>query len=188
MQKLLGELDVSSSTWSGDWTQESPIRHLDSSLDKKEEDEASLFHIFNTLPSPDPNPDVVLDDYSRGTMQDLLDSNIDGLITTMYHYQRRSAATMLQREVQPDLRIDPRLTPVVDQNGVAWHCDFVAATCLREPARLESSTGGILAETMGLGKTLICLALILATKNTLSQIPVEHSVGIAPVRSRVGTL
>ncbi len=52
----------------------------------------------------------------------------------------------------------------------------------------EAARGGICAETMGLGKTLICLALILATREHSSHIPVEYSVGTIPVRGRVGSL
>ena len=188
MRKLLTEIDVSNSTWHGEWLDTNPIKHLDSSLDKEEEDHASLFYLFNTLPSPNPNPEIVVNSIARNSMHGLLDSEVEGLTTTMHQYQRRSAALMLQRESQPSQAVDPRLKPVADQNRIVWYCDFDAATCLREPRRYENSTGGILAETMGLGKTLICLALILATKEISSQIPVEFSVGTVPVRKHTGSL
>lgn len=41
---------------------------------------------------------------------------------------------------------------------------------------------------MGYGKTLICLAAILATKGHWPQIPPQYSLGLNPVRSKVGTL
>ena len=41
---------------------------------------------------------------------------------------------------------------------------------------------------MGQGKTLICLAAILATKGHWPQIPPEHSLGLYPIRPKVGTL
>lgn len=41
---------------------------------------------------------------------------------------------------------------------------------------------------MGYGKTLICLAVVLATKGHWPQIPPQYSLGLNPVRSRVGTL
>jgi len=188
MRKLLTEIDIANSTWVGEWDEGSPVAHLDASLDKKEEDQASLFYLFNTLPSPSPIPEIVENNVARNAMYGLLDSAVAGLNTIMHQYQRRSAALMLQRESQPSQTVDPRLTAVIDKKGVAWYCDFDAATCLREPRQYENSTGGILAETMGLGKTLICLALILATKEISSQIPVEFSVGTIPVRERTGSL
>ena len=95
---------------------------------------------------------------------------------------------MLEREAQPSQVIDPRIRPMVDQNGITWYCDLNTSICLKEPRKYESARGGICAETMGLGKTLICLALILATKELSSQIPVEHSLGIVPVRKTTGSL
>ena len=95
---------------------------------------------------------------------------------------------MVQREVNPGHIIDPRLRNVVDQRGGTWFCDVDTASCLRQPRTFEAATGGICAETMGLGKTLICLALILATREISSQIPVEHSVGTIPVRQKTGSL
>lgn len=41
---------------------------------------------------------------------------------------------------------------------------------------------------MGYGKTLICLAAILATKGHWPRIPPQYSLGLNPVRPRVGTL
>ena len=41
---------------------------------------------------------------------------------------------------------------------------------------------------MGLGKTLICLAAILATKGHWPRIPPEYSIGLHPTRQKVGSL
>lgn len=188
LQLLLSQLDISKATWDGEWSESIPVAHVDASLDTKEEDHPSLFYLFNTLPSPKPDPEVVIDQYARNAMYGILDSDIEGLTTTMHPYQRRTAAMMLQREAQPSQVIDPRLRPVVDQNGATWYCDLEASSCLREPRIYESAKGGICAETMGLGKTLICLALILATKETSSQIPAEYACGTVPIRKTTGSL
>ena len=188
MQYLLSRLDISALTWKGDWEDYTPIAHIDSSLDEKEKDDASLFQIFNTLPSPKPDPEIVADLYARDAMYSILGSEIQGLTTEMYKYQRKSAALMLQRESQPSQHVDPRLRPMIDQKGQKWFCDVDAGYCLREPRTYESPRGGICAETMGLGKTLICLALILATRELSSQVPVEYSVGTIPVRKTTGSL
>ena len=138
MQQLLAEIDSSKSTWNGEWTDESPIIHLN----QEEQDDATLFHIFNTLPSPEPNPDTVMDEYARSSMHAILESNIEGLTTQLYQYQRRSAATMLQREIQPLRILDPRLRALSDQQGRMWYCDFNTATCLKEARTYESPRGG----------------------------------------------
>jgi superfamily II DNA or RNA helicase len=95
---------------------------------------------------------------------------------------------MLQRETQPAQILDPRLRVIKGLNGQEWYCDLHAGTCFKEPRFYETPKGGICAENMGLGKTLICLALILATKHLSSKAPVEYSVGSTPVRKTTGSL
>ncbi|KAH9215652.1 hypothetical protein DL95DRAFT_388593, partial [Leptodontidium sp. 2 PMI_412] len=75
------------------------MRHVDPSLDSDSTsgEEPSLFQLFNTIPSPNPDPKLVTDPYARDAMYQILDSDIEGLRTEMYKYQRRSAALMLQR-------------------------------------------------------------------------------------------
>ena len=188
MQDLIGQLDIAHATWTGNWSEGAEIVHIDSFLNQKSKNEPSLFYLFNTLPSPSPKPENMKDQYVKNAMEKIMDNNVEGLMTEMYQYQRRSAALMLQREAQPDQIIDPRLRHLVDQRGETWYCDVDSGSCFREPRTYEAAKGGICAETMGLGKTLICLALILATKELSSQIPVEHSIGTIPVRQRVGSL
>ena len=188
MQLLIAQLDISAATWNGDWSEDTPVSHVDSSLDEKPKEDVSLFYLFNTLPSPMPDPEIVADRYARDAMYRILNSDIEGLTTKMHLYQRRSTAAMLQREAQPAQVIDPRLRPITDQKGVTWYCEIDAGSCFREPRTYEAARGGICAETMGLGKTLICLALILATRELSSQIPVEYSVGTVPIREKTGSL
>lgn len=189
MQLLLAQIDISNATWNGDWSDHTPVAHVDSYLDElKVKDDASLFYIFNTIQSPKPDPEIVANRYARDAMYSILENDIEGLTTKMYTYQRRSAAMMLQREAQPAQIIDPRLRPVVDQKGNIWYCDLDASSCLREPRTYEAAKGGICAETMGLGKTLICLALIMATRELSSHIPAEYSLGTIPVRKTTGSL
>jgi SNF2 family DNA or RNA helicase len=188
LHSVLSQLDISKDTWIGEWSRDAPMVHIDSSLDRKVQDEPSLFYLFNTLLSPKPNLDIVTDRYANDAMRRILNSNIEGLNTQMYNYQRRSAAMMLQREAEPAQIIDPRLRHIKDQRGGIWYCDVDAASCLRQPRTYEAAKGGICAETMGLGKTLICLSLILATRDISSQIPIEHSVGTIPVRPKTGSL
>ena len=52
---------------------------------------SSLFYIFNTLPSPKPDPDLARDRYTNIAMHELLESHrpVRGLAAQLYPYQRR---------------------------------------------------------------------------------------------------
>jgi SNF2 family DNA or RNA helicase len=151
-------------------------------------DEVSLLQMFNSLPSPDPQFSS-LDELAREVMSTILDSNVPGLETTLYPYQRRSAAVMYQREMQPGQVLDPRLIELPDQSGGRkWYYDHVNGVGLRHPRYYDGVRGGILAEQMGAGKTLICLALILATKDEPAAIPEIYHSASAPTRPKVGSL
>ena len=158
--KLISMLDFSPRTWRGEAgiQSESPTGN---GLENDGEDQ-SLLQLFNDIPSPSPRPDLVEDSDAQQCMYDLLDSNIPGLITELYPYQRRSAAQMLEKEAQPGKVLDPRLVPRIDQSGRPWYYDAADGTSFREPRHYDGVQGGILAEQMGSGKTLICLALILS--------------------------
>ncbi|KAI1430123.1 SNF2 family N-terminal domain-containing protein [Xylaria sp. FL1777] len=149
--------------------------------------DGSLLTLFNHIPSPDPRPEMTSDRDLRWAMQCLLESQIPGLVTTLYPYQGRSAALMLQRELEPGRVIDPRLRPVLDQSGQAWYCDEVSGLVLKEPRFYDGARGGILAEEMGIGKTLICLALILSTKSEPSK-PPDPFIAEIPPRQGIGSL
>ncbi|KAK3362536.1 P-loop containing nucleoside triphosphate hydrolase protein [Lasiosphaeria hispida] len=193
-QKLMKQLDFSESTWhghAGDLVRTSPapfIAAREPSSEVLDGGDQSLLQMFNSIPSPDPRPDMVEDHDARDAMYNLLSSGISGLGTTLYGYQCRSAALMLQREVQAQQVLDPRLNKSVDQRGVPWYYDGIDGAALREPRYYDGPVGGILAEEMGSGKTLICLALILATKNLPSRIPDIYQPTSPKVRARIGSL
>lgn len=183
--KLFSILDLSPGTWRGEAGSQSESPTGNGS-DKDGEDQ-SLLQLFNNIPSPSPRPDLVEDNDAQQCMYDLLDSNIPGLITELYPYQRRAAAQMLEKETQPGKVLDPRLVPRLDQSGRPWYYDAADGTSFREPRHYDGVQGGILAEQMGSGKTLICLALILATKHQPSQVPDLYR-NPKPVRSTIGSL
>lgn len=94
---------------------------------------------------------------------------------------------MLQRETEPGRVVDPRLRPALDQSGRPWYYDEVSGLVLKEPRFYDGARGGILAEEMGTGKTLICLALILSTKSEPSK-PPDPFVAETPPRLRIASL
>ncbi|KAF7562190.1 hypothetical protein G7046_g1958 [Stylonectria norvegica] len=199
-QTLLSKLNYAKDAWNGKSDAgiiQNPLSYensdlIDDSTDRtygsEDETDVSLLRLFNKIPSPKPDLDLIIEPQLRNTMGDLLNSNIDGLLTTLYPYQRRSAALMLQREACPGSNVDPRLLHVQDQEGFGWYYDPVEGTVLEEPRYYDGISGGILAEEMGSGKTIICLALILATKGIPAQPPELYSVGHLQKRKRIGSL
>jgi hypothetical protein len=186
---LLRRLNFSKALWNGrpngsHWPSPMPFRQPTETPDE----DLSLLQMFNNIPSPEPNPDIVTDVTIQESMFWLLESKVPGLTTELYSYQRNSAALMLQREAAPGSVLDPRLTHVVDHDGHGFFYDGHAGTILREPLYYDGVAGGILAEQMGAGKTIICLALILATKHLPSKIPDFYAGGDVATRKKVGSL
>ncbi|KAJ3566952.1 hypothetical protein NPX13_g6948 [Xylaria arbuscula] len=187
MPALLRLLEYSRECWQGEdiFSPLSQPTQAGPAMSSNSED--SLLTLFNNIPSPNPHPEKVLDTDLRWAMQCLLESQIPGLVTTLYPYQGRSAALMLQRETEPGRVVDPRLRPALDQSGRPWYYDEVSGLVLKEPRFYDGAQGGILAEEMGTGKTLICLALILSTKSEPSK-PPDPFIAETPPRHRIGSL
>jgi hypothetical protein len=194
LRQLLQQIDISAKAWAGDWSH-AEMRHFDPWASAEN---VSLFYLFNKLPSPEPKPEGIKDRFSRRAIEDLLDSTapltseeleqpLEGLRTRLYPYQARSASLMVQREAAPQLQLDPRLEVRQSPNGERFFFGARDGSFLQEPRYYEANRGGILAETMGLGKTVICLSVILATKGHSPQIPAAYFPQ-PRVRKRVGSL
>ncbi|CAJ2512934.1 Uu.00g010530.m01.CDS01 [Anthostomella pinea] len=185
---LLSCLEYASGCWDGHTSfthQSHPTDQVGAALSDGKD--TSLLAMFNNVTSPDPHPEAVADPYARDAMQGLLESQISGLSTSLYPYQGRSAALMLQRELEPGRIVDPRFRSVLDQSGCPWYYDDVSGMVLREPRYYDGLRGGILAEEMGTGKTLTCLALILSTRNEPTT-PPEPFIPETSPRKRMGSL
>ena len=191
LQKLMNHLNTSEQAWEGTASLDHLIHdHYDSHHQLSAVDNDSLFYIFNTLPSPSPSSSNISCPFSRNAMMALLDRDerLFGLKTELYAYQRRSAAMMIRREVEPIRALDPRLAALRAPDGKEFYHDRTTGLVLRHPRLYEEARGGILAETMGLGKTLICLAVVLSTQGHWPQVPVEYSLSRELVRPEVGSL
>ncbi|EED24434.1 SNF2 family helicase, putative [Talaromyces stipitatus ATCC 10500] len=194
LRAVMAQLDRSPSTWNGEFDTGSVDK------DKNAADEDSLWYIFNTLNNPNPTIDDVKDADGRLAMHELMassreagpeareSSGVIGLKTPLHPYQCRSAATMIQREVQPKQMLDPRLEVCRTPLGQEYFYDKEEGTLLRIKRIYEEACGGILAETMGCGKTLICLAVILSTRGHFPRIPTEYQETQNPIRNSVGSL
>jgi len=187
LEELIKDIDVSPATWLG--KSASVVESFDPWATG---DHSSLYYIYNTLPSPSPSSSLKSDRFTLRAIQGMLGdvnhtSRVTGLKTTLYPYQARSAAVMIERESMPRLHLDPRLEPRTAPDGSTFYYSPRDAAFFRSPRNYESIRGGILAETMGLGKTIICLAVILATRHTLPRVPVQYEV-YKPVQSGVPSL
>lgn len=186
-QAVLSTLDYSQEAWEMGISS-TPRRGFVLLDDLEDVEDPSLLQLFNTIPSPFPDPEVVHDSIPRDAMYSLLESKVPGLTTELYPYQRRSAALMLQKEVQPGKALDPRLRHVQDQEGNGYYYDSVAGTLILEPRYYDDVPGGILAEEMGSGKTIICLALITASRGVSTKIPAFYETPHKPIRKSIGSL
>lgn len=184
-RSLLASLDFAAVTWYGVANPDAPVNFPSLSPAARlaladDQEGASLLKIFNTIPSPKTDAAMIDDDFDRECMSDLLESCVDGLTTDMYPHQCRSAAFMHQKEVQPAQLLDPRLVEVVDQDGHCYYYDSVTGNVFKEARYYDGVRGGILAEEMGAGKTLICLALIVATKDQPAYVPDASAHSMPP--------
>jgi hypothetical protein len=84
--------------------------------------------------------------HSKQAMEDLLVEAIPptvlGLKTSLYTYQRRSAATMVQREAQPFQTLDPRLQAWQSPTGLEYYYDKEDGSIVREPRLYSEACGG----------------------------------------------
>ncbi|OJD17332.1 hypothetical protein AJ78_02570 [Emergomyces pasteurianus Ep9510] len=193
LKLVMSQLDTSAEAWEGNFDP-----HAQPTV-RPVEDE-SLFYIFNTLESPNPDVEKVPDPHARAAMEEVLwkdsdclgrpdeDIGVIGLKTPLYAYQRRSAAYMIQRESEPAQTLDPRLQALNGPSGEPYYYDKEEGNIFREKRLYSEACGGILAETMGYGKTLICLAVILATRGHFPRIPSAQMEGLHPVRKQTASL
>lgn len=108
----------------------------------------SLFYLFNTLPSPSPSSFNVSSPVAKNAIASLLNeySNLPGLRTTLYAYQKRSAAAMIRRETEPLHTLDPRFESLKGPTNQTFYYDRAMGVILRDRQTYEEARGGILAE------------------------------------------
>lgn len=184
LRKLMSLIDVSKLGWAG----KPSVKSVP--LAESEDDQSSLFYMFNTMPSPRPDPDApwIKDSNVPDLMREVLSPGVmPGLKTELYQYQKRSVAMIIQREMAPFRVPDSRLREMFAPSGEVYYLDFEAMCFYQEPSYFDDICGGILAEEMGTGKTLICLALILATQFQLPYIPPEYDLD-GPLNKSAPTL
>ncbi|KAK2878210.1 hypothetical protein FQN49_001059 [Arthroderma sp. PD_2] len=191
LKEVMSKLDTSVEAWDGRFEHGRVRGAGEANLEGE-----TLFYIFNTLESPKPESLSVSNPWALTAMSDLMysgdeddgNSALPGLRTKLYPYQRRSAAFMIQKEAEPSQSLDPRLQALRGPTGRKYYFDKEDGTVFDEPKMYSNACGGILAETMGYGKTLICLAVILATRGHVPSIPSEYVSTDRPVRAKTASL
>lgn len=140
LKVMMAKVDRTPQAWNGYRL----FNFQDGSKSSSAEDE-SLWYIFNTLQDPCPRVEEIKDHWSRRAMEQLLseDDVADlGLKTKLYPYQRRSAATMVQREAQPARMLDPRLQACQSPTGREYYYDKEDAYITLDKVLYSEACGG----------------------------------------------
>lgn len=140
LKLLMAKIDCTFEAWTGRMRAASPDVVMSNGVDDE-----SLWYIFNTLQDPNPQVDLVQDEWSRKAMQYLLsDEDLSdlGLKTRLYPYQRRSAAMMVQREAQPARMLDPRLQACQSPEGLEYYYDKQDGFVTLQKDMYDEAVGG----------------------------------------------
>ncbi|KAM9914763.1 hypothetical protein OXX69_000341 [Metschnikowia pulcherrima] len=99
------------------------------------------------------------------------DGVLPGVTSALYPFQLRSVCKMYERESSSAKVCVPHFVHFASPVDSCYYYNTLDHGFYTNPEIYSAPKGGILAENMGLGKTLICLALICMTKHEVSAIP-----------------
>lgn len=72
---------------------------------------------------------------------------------------------MLQMETSPGTMVDPSYSRFLSATNEPYYVNLTSMDITRSPRHFSLSRGGILCEQMGVGKTLMCLVLVLVSRH-----------------------
>lgn len=147
MLDLMKTLDSSFKSWEGLNEVGTLITHYSQTRQSSND---SLIYLFNTVRSPSPNPEQLSCHVGKAAATSILQGTLRGLKSQLYPFQRRSAATMIMREVEPSRSLDPRVELYVGPTGLKFYYDQASGVLLRDRRDYEEVCGGILAEVCAL--------------------------------------
>ncbi|BGP55259.1 hypothetical protein JCM8202v2_002857 [Rhodotorula sphaerocarpa] len=172
LRQLLELLRISPTEWNGHVNEDDSA---DSTPFLSERDERSLLEIYRDVESPSVDTSLMEGINAPPAIRDRVafafGDNPVGVSTELFPYQRATLAKMLARELAPREIALPTCIRRSPPAGLPGGRDVFVSTDGRvslEPATVCEPRGGILAEDMGVGKTLITLALVMST---LSELP-----------------
>ncbi|KAI5295844.1 hypothetical protein KEM55_006023, partial [Ascosphaera atra] len=125
LKNVMAKIDTRPEAWDGNSYDHLPLSHSTTNTE-----EETLFYIFNTLESPQPDISRLDDKFAREAMHSVLTSQVYGLKTSLYEYQRRSAAYIIQKESKEVFSLDPRLKEVVGPRGQTYYYDEIEGSLL----------------------------------------------------------
>jgi hypothetical protein len=132
------------------------------------QDNRTMAEIYSSLVSP-----IIATQHGVPHPDDRLIHNIaehgsvPGLRSTLYQYQCRTVAAMLAREIRPGSNPSPLYLTLHGPEGSCFHLQPTTMEVLLEGPTTPSIRGGVLCEELGTGKTIMVLALVLATRYQL---------------------
>ncbi|GAA5970910.1 hypothetical protein JCM11641_004505 [Rhodosporidiobolus odoratus] len=168
--QLLNSIRASKEEWEGVLQERAVPSFLE------EPDTRTLLEVYRDIESPSHDEAFIDKLEATPDIQDrlrwALTDGAEGLTTDMFPYQRATLAKMLARELAPQLVSLPAYIPLRDllhppQNVVV---SLSSGSVRSKPEQVLEPKGGILAEDMGVGKTLITLSLVLSTLNELPKL------------------
>lgn len=98
-------------------------------------------------------------------------SLLQGVTSNLYPFQVKSLCKMLEKETVVLREPVPYFKKFISPTGKPYYFDMLDSGFYRNAELYTLPRGGILAENMGLGKTLICLSLICVSKFDISTVP-----------------
>ncbi|KAG6817776.1 hypothetical protein H0H87_003184 [Tephrocybe sp. NHM501043] len=162
------------------WMLGSPPRSVSQTLISNNKDRRNLAEIYGDLKSPRPTTTVGWESITGRLLDFSDDLNGLGMRSTLYKYQRRSIAAMMQTELDLTDTPDPLFIALKTMTEETFYLQPGTMEVLRDRPTTRAGQSGILCEELGTGKTVMILGLILATINQLST-PEPSILGERPV-------
>lgn len=127
---------------------------------------ATYTKAYGTVPTPEETLSRIIEESETGEVA------IDGVKSKLYPFQVKSLSKMLEKESSPKRALIPNMIKLKCPNLFNnYYFDLFNYRLYTSPELYALPRGGILGESMGVGKTLICLSLVCLTKFDVSTVP-----------------
>ncbi|KAK7682957.1 hypothetical protein QCA50_013990 [Cerrena zonata] len=127
---------------------------------------ANYTKAYGTVPTPEETLSRIIKESETGEVA------VDGVKSKLYPFQVKSLSKMLEKESSPKRALIPNMIKLKCPNLFNnYYFDLFNYRLYTSPELYALPRGGILGESMGVGKTLICLSLVCLTKFDVSTVP-----------------